>query len=259
MTIKTTLYSSAGTKKEEISLPEIFSSKIREDICAKLFEATKEIQPYAPFAEAGKRHSASGTISKRRHKWKGSYGKGISRVPRKKMWRRGNQFYWIAAEVSSVRGGRRAHPPKLIKKLKKINKNEIKLAIASAIASTANKQIILSRYSSLKEINPPYVIEELPSKTKDLIASLEKIFGSAFSIAMKNKKVRAGKGKARGRKYKSNAGLLIVIGKDEHAKFKGIDIVKSNELSISDLYPLGRLTIYTKKAIKDLEENKNVA
>jgi len=254
--MKATLYASDGSKKKEIALPEIFSSDIREDISAKFFESEKSSQPYAPFIEAGKRHSASGTISKRRHKWKGSYGKGISRVPRKKMWRRGTQFYWIGAEVSGTRGGRRAHPPKIVYTPIKINKNEIKIAMASAIASTANPKVILSRYSSLKEINAPYVIESLPTKAKELIATLKKIFGDAFPIVMKNKVVRAGKGKLRGRKYKSNAGLLVVIGKDENVKLKGIDIKKANELTISDLYPLGRLTLYTQKAIDELGGKK---
>ncbi|MCU0641965.1 MAG: 50S ribosomal protein L4 [archaeon] len=256
--MKAALYDLKGNKKSDIELPQLFNSEIREDIAAKFFEVEKETQPYASYVEAGKRHVASGIISHRRHKWKAQYGKGISRMPRKIMWRRGTQFYWIGAEVSAARGGRRAHPPKGVKTPKKLNKKEITLAMNSAFAATANKNFVLGRYSSMKEISAPFVIESLPSKAGEILASLKKIFGETISLVLKDKNVRAGKGKIRGRKYKSNAGLLVVIGKDENAKFPGIEVRKVGEVMISDLYPLGRLTLYTKKALDELtsEEKK---
>ena len=252
--MKAQLFDINGNKKSEIELPEIFSTAIREDIASKFFEVEKEVQPYSSYEEAGKRHSASGKVSHRRHKWQTAYGKGISRIPRKRMWRRGTQFFWIGAEVSSTRGGRRAHPPKGIHTPKKINKNEIKIAMSSALAATANKDYILQRYSSLKEIkSAPFVIESVPQKTKSAIDSLRKIFGDLFSLVLKNKVVRSGRGKTRGRKYKSNAGLLLVTGKDENIKMTGIDIKKISNLQIADLYPLGRLTLYTRKALEELK------
>ena len=251
--MKAHLYDLSGNKKSEIELPAFFNKTIREDIAAKLFEVEKAFQPYSSYKEAGKRHSASGTISHLRHTWKGHYGKGISRTPRKTMSRRGTQFYWVAAEVSHVRGGRTAHPPRLVRAFKKINKNEVEIAMNSAFAATADKNYILQRYSSLKNIeSAPFVVESIPSKAKDLINMLKKIFGDTFDLVLKHKSVRPGKGKARGRKYKSNAGLLFVIGKDEKVKFKGMDSISVKDIVISDLYPLGRLTLYTKKALDEL-------
>ncbi len=251
--MKAKLYSSDGTPKGEISLPSLFETKIREDITAKYFESEKIKQPYSPDERAGRKHSAAGTISHKRHDWKGHYGRGISRIPRKTMWRRGTQFFWIGAEISGTRGGRRAHPPKGIGKEKKINKKEIQIAMNSAFASTASAELIMRRYSSLEKINSaPVVIESLPPKTKELMNSLKKILGSAFNLALRKKSVRPGK--ARGRKYKSNAGLLVVTGSEEQAKSKGVEIKRANELSISDLYPLGRLAIYTKQALEDLSK-----
>lgn len=251
--MKAQLFDSKGEKKSELELPEVFNSQIRDDIALKFFEADKEIQPYSSYEEAGKRHVASGKVSHRRHKWQTAYGKGISRVPRKRMWRRGTQFYWIGAEVSSTRGGRRAHPPKGFRRPKKINKNEIKIAMNSAFAATADKDYILKRYSSVKEIkSAPLVIESMPQKTKDAIDTLRKIFGDLSALILKNKVVRPGRGKTRGRKYKSNAGLLLVTSNDENIKITGIDVRRTNEVEIADLYPLGRLTLYTKKAIEEL-------
>ncbi|PIN93526.1 50S ribosomal protein L4 [Candidatus Pacearchaeota archaeon CG10_big_fil_rev_8_21_14_0_10_31_24] len=256
MKVKGTLFDVKGTKKSEIDMPEFFSKTIREDLVAKYTEVEKlsEMHNYSSYKEAGKRHSASGTISHRRHKWKGAYGKGISRVPRKKMRRRGTQFFWVAAEVSNTRGGRRAHPPLGLRAPGKINKKEMQNAFAIAFAATANKKEILKRYASLEDIKTvPVVIESLPQKTKDLKLALNLIFEGSSNIVFKTKKVRAGKGKLRGRKYKSSAGLLIITSNSEENKFKGVDVKSVNELSISDLYPLGRLTLYTQKALEELK------
>lgn len=254
--MKSQLYSSKGEKKGEISLPPLFDSKIREDIVAKYYEAEKfkKMQPYFAYAEAGKRHSASGTISHRRHEWKGHYGKGMSRAPRKTMWRRGTQFFWVGAEVSGARGGRRSHPPKP-NYIRKINQKEITIAMHSALAATAQESFLQKRYSSLQEpsIKTPIIIESVPKKTKDILSLLKNILGETFSLALKKKTIRHGKGKLRGRKYKSTAGILLVTSKAEKAKMKGIDIRHVNSLSIMDLYPLGRLAIFTQKSLEELK------
>ena len=189
--MKTTLYTKTGTKKSEITLPSLFETKVRKDITSKYFELDKFVQPYSSDPKAGKKHSASGTISHKRHDWKGHYGRGIARMPRKTMWRRGTQFFWIGAEVSMARGGRKAHPPKGIGKEKKINKKEIKMAMNSALAATADKNTIKERYSTLDKIEiAPAVVEALPEKTKDLVALLKKIYGEAFKLVLKKKTVR---------------------------------------------------------------------
>lgn len=259
--MKATLYDLKGEKKSEVQLPEFFDMPVREDIVAKYLESYKLMnkQLHAPYAEAGKRHSASGTISHRRHEWKGHYGKGISRVPRKAMWRRGTQFYWVAAEVAGTRGGRRAHPPRAFISPRKVNDKEIKLAMLSALAATANEKFVTSRYASIDKLNvkTPVIVEKLDgAKSKDVIAMLKKVFGDISNVLLQTKEVRAGSGKSRGRRYKSNAGLLVIKGSDEKFKMSGVDVITWEELEITDLYPLGRLSVFTQKA---LEELKNVA
>lgn len=261
--MKSAILSQSG-KKGEIEMPDFFREKIREDIAQKFFEASKEIQPYGPNPESGKHHSASGNLSHSRRLWKTAYGKGISRVPRKIMWRRGDHFYWIGAETSGTRGGRQAHPPKVahFQIEKKINKKEKEIAIKSAFSATANPEMLKKRYSSLKEekieFNVPLIISSdiLKLKTKEFFKFLEKILGQAYSLALKQKTQRAGKGKMRGRRYKENAGLLLVIGEKEEMKISGIEVRKISDLEISDLFPLGRLTCYTEQAIKELSEVK---
>ena len=159
----------------------------------------------------------------RRHVWRSGYGKGMSRVPRKIFSRRGEQFNWEAAEVPFARGGMRAHPPKVLSmiELPKINKKEMKMAFISALSSTAKIEEVKKKYKTLEdkkiENHFPLIVSELNfKKTKELILSLKSILGETlFETGLQKKKIRSGKGKLRGRKYKKSAGLLIVIGNSE--------------------------------------------
>ena len=263
--MKTKILDIKGKEKSEISLPKSFSAGIREDIVMKVLETKKNKQPYAPSPVAGNQYSASGVLIHRRHVWKSQYGRGISRVPRKIMSRKGSQFNWEGATSPNTKGGRRAHPPKAISMINtlKINKKEIKLAFESALSATADKKTVEKKYSSLEKLEKhvPFVVESkfVSLKTKELLESLKHILGKdLFELAIPKKKIRAGKGKMRGRKYKQNAGMLLVIGKDEKLKTNAFDFVTVKTLGINDLAKggLGRLTIYTENAIKNLGEKK---
>jgi large subunit ribosomal protein L4e len=261
--MKTKILDINGKEKGSIELPKFFSEFVREDIVAKVLEARKNKQPYAPSPVAGKQNSASGNIQHTRNVWKTMQGKGISRVPRKIMSRRGSQFNWVGAEIPNARGGRRAHPPKIASMIntRKINKKELEFALKSALSATANEKLVSKKYERLngKKISDlPIVVESklLSLKTKELVLSLRKVLGDLFEVALKEKKVRSGKGKGRGRKYKSNAGVLLVIGDKEKIKTGLIDVRNVKELNVTDLAEggLGRLTLYTEEAIKNLGE-----
>ena len=261
--MKTKILDINGQAKKTIELPKFFESEIREDLVAKVLEARKRQQPYAPSPVAGKQHSAKGKIVHRRHVWRSGYGRGQSRFPRKIFSQKGTKFNWEAAEVPQARGGMRAHPPKVLhfqKKLK-INKKENRLAFESALSATANKNFIEKKYARISSLNKeiPFVIEPeiLNLKTKQFFGSLKKILGGdLFSLAVRKKAIRSGRGKLRGRKYKTNAGLLIVIGEKEKIKTNNFDTSSTKILNITDLAKggLGRLTIYTENAIQELND-----
>ena len=258
-----TIHSEKG--KKEIDMPRFFSEPVREDLIFKYLETTRKKQPYGNSPVAGKQHSASGIIQHRRHVWKSGYGIGISRVPRKIVSVRGTRFNWIGAEVSGVVGGRRAHPPKSssfnVFFGGKLNKKESKTALISALSATADSKYLKKKYETLndKEIkNIPFVIEDsaIKGKTKKILNELQKVLSETYSLAMPKKTVRAGKGKLRGRKYKTTAGMLIVIAKNEKLKLNGIDIKNSKNVSVNDLAKggPGRITIYTESALKELND-----
>jgi len=249
-----------GKKVKEIELPKYFSEVIHEDIVAKVLETKKSQQPYSPNLMAGKQHAAKGKVVHRRHVWRSGYGRGASRVPRKIFSRRGTQFNWEAAEVPFARGGMRAHPPKIIHMIntKKLNKKEMNVALLSALSATANGKFISGRYDTLKNVeikNVPFIIDKIEGKSKIIIKSLKNILGKElFNLVLKKKSIRAGRGTMRGRKYKSNAGMLIVIGKNEKLKISGVDVKNANVVGVMDLAigGPGRLTLYTEKAIDEL-------
>lgn len=251
-----------GEKSREVELPSCFETKVREDLIHKVFWAMqkRQRQPYGSYILAGKEVAASGKQSHARRKWKTLYGKGISRVPRKTLSHRGEQFYWIGAFIPGTVGGRAAHPPKPVYSKIKINKKENKKAINSAIAASVSKEMIEKKYPKVKlQSELPIVIdsEAMKSKTKEIISLLEKLTGIKIK---KIKKIRAGKGKRRDRTYKIKGRLLLIISKGEDAKKLanyGIEVAKANQLNILTMAPggiPGRLAVWTEKALEELKK-----
>src|SRR3990172_3876747 len=180
MSKKTAILDIKGKKAREIETPVFFSQPIRDDLISRIVEGKKRMQPYSPSPVAGKQSTAQGKIVHRRHVWRSGYGRGQSRVPRKIMSRSGSQFGWVGAEVANTRGGRRAHPPKVISMLSmgKINKKEALAAFVSALSATAHKDFVAKKYGRLTEKD----VKELPIivdsgitklKTKEIISSLK--------------------------------------------------------------------------------------
>lgn len=262
--MKTHIINIEGKEIKEISLPDCFETEIRPDLIHKVFWAVqkRQMQLYGAYILAGKEVSASGKQSHARRKWKTLYGKGISRVPRKTLSHRGTQFHWIGAFIPGTVGGRGAHPPKPLRAYIKINSKENRKAINSAIAASVSQDILKKKYPHAKTHGKlPIVIDSkiLEGRAKEIIALLEKL--AAVEIK-KETKVRAGKGKRRGRKYKGSIKVLLVAGKDENVKKLnnyGIDIARTNQLNILLLAPggtPGRIVVWTDKAIEEIETKK---
>ena len=252
--VKVNVYGINGSSSEKIDLPDVFDTPYRPDIIRKSFNVlhSNKRQPYGADPYAGTRQ-ATASVGK---------GRGQSRVPRLTQGRR-------AALAPCVVGGRRAHPPKAERDWKeKINRKEKLLAKNSAIAATKDKEIVTNRGHKFDEkITLPVIVEdkfESIKKTKDVINALDKIgLYSDVLRAADGKHIRAGKGKRRGRKYKTPKSLLIVTIKDAIQKssrnLSGVDVVKPNQINIEHLAPggdAGRLTIITKSALKEIGSAK---
>ena len=247
-------------------MPAQFDEEIRADLIKKAVLAIQanSRQPYGAKPSAGQRQS--GEISRRRRKYRGSYGHGISRVPRKILWRRGRQMGWVGAVAPGTVGGRRAHPPQLTKIWEhKMNVKERRKAIRSAMAATLNADLVKQRGHEFKQlVNVVDSKIENLNKTKD-VESLFLKFGLENELArIQSKKIRVGKGKNRGRPYKKKKGPLFVVSGGcnllRSAKnIPGVDVCVVKDLNVELLAPgadIGRLTIFTEKAIEILEKDK---
>lgn len=265
--MKLPIVNKENQKTGEKELPKQFNEEYRPDLIkrAVLSLQSKARQPYGAHPEAGKRHSAE--LSRRRRKYRGAYGYGISRVTRKILTRRGTRFYWVGAVSPGTRGGRRAHPPKAEKIWEqKLNKKENRKAIRSALAAVLNKEIVKERGHKTPD-NYPFLIDkdiEQLTKTKEIKDFLKKLNLQEELQRSAVKKIRAGLGKIRGRKYQKKKGLLIVVGSicpllKSAKNLPGTDIVQVTQLNAELLAPgtqPGRLTLFTENAINIMEKNK---
>ena len=256
-----------GNEKGKIKLPKQFEEEIRADLIKRAFLAvmSHKRQEYGASPEAGKRSSAR--TSKRRHDYRGSYGLGISRTPRKIFSRSGTRMNWQGAFVPGTVGGRQAHPPKAEKIFwQKINKKERKKAIRSAIAATMDRLLVIQRGHKAAD-KYPFVIDssiesiDKTNRVKDILIRLglkEELKRSEV------KKIRAGKGKLRGRKYKKRKGPLIVVSKNcklikAASNIPGIDVCEVKNINVELLAPgaiPGRLTLWSKESIDLLEKDR---
>jgi large subunit ribosomal protein L4e len=242
-----------GKPVDRIKLPPIFETPLRPDVIKRAVLAiqSSRFQPKGRDPMAGKRTTAESM----------GVGLGMARIPRVKGTYRG-------AFAPGTVGGRLAHPPTPEKKIvKKIPRKEKRLALFSAIAATASKEIVSARGHALEGIPqiPMVVVDDLEAlkKTKDVEEALIKLGVLADLYRVKDsRKERAGKGKLRGRRLKQAVGPLIIVAKDRGIgdaarNIPGVDVVKVRELNVEMLAPgthPGRLAIWTKGAIEALEK-----
>src|SRR5512137_756485 len=237
-----------GGIAKDIELPELFSEEYRPDLIKKAVMALQSTrrQPHGTDPFAGIRSSAVGWGS----------GRGSSHVPRLKNGSR-------AAKVPQAKGGREAHPPKVEKVLiKEINQKEKQKAFRSAVAASVNEELVKGR-GHLFEGAVPVVLEdkfETLAKTQEIITALTAAgVYNDIERAKESKKVRAGRGKMRGRRFKQRKSLLIVTaGKPLRAarNLSGVDVVTVDQLNVEHLAPgmlAGRLTVWTESALVRLE------
>lgn len=251
----TTVFDLEGKESTNIELPEVFNTPVRKDLINRAVVSIQShrLQPYGPNWFSGKDTSA----------FSFGPGRGLSRIPRVTG---GGSNRGRGSIVPQAVGGRRAHPPVPERILsKKVNAKERVLATASAIAATADEDLVRSRGHNIESgIQLPLVVSddfEALSKTKDVIAVLSKLGMDSDLKRARTKTIRAGKGTKRGRKYKRKKSLLVVLSKKEGIalaarNIAGVDVTTAKDLNAEDLAPgakPARLTLYTVSALNELQ------
>jgi len=252
------VYLSADKIVEHITAPAVFSTPIRSDIISDVFTRMNKNkrQPYAVSKYAGHQSSAES--------W--GTGRAVSRIPR--IPGGGTSRSGQAAFGNMCQGGRRFTPTKTWKRWhRKVNVNEKRYAVASALAASALPALVMAKGHKIEQVpEVPLVVDSKAitsiDKTSKAVALL-KALGVYNDIehSKLSHKLRSGKGKMRNRRYVQRRGPLVVY--DEKGSLikafrniPGVELCNVNHLNLLQLAPgghLGRFIIWTKEALRRLE------
>jgi len=254
------VYSTANGVKSvaKIPSPVIFSAPIRLDVVHHVYRdiAKNKRQPYAVARWAGHQTSAES--------W--GTGRAVARIPR--VAGGGTHRAGQGAFGNMCRGGRMFAPSKTYRRWhRKVNKNQRRFAIASALAASASTALVLARghrISGIPELPLVLADESIVrlEKTSSAVKLLKALHAYADVQKVKNsRKIRAGRGKLRNRRYTERRGPLIIYSKKApltHAfrNIPGIELISVNRLNLLKLAPgghVGRFIIWTRSAAKKLD------
>jgi len=236
----------------------VFRAPIRQDVVHFVHTniAKNKRQAYAVAVEAGHQTSA---IS-----W--GTGRAVARIPR--VSGGGTHRAGQVAFVNMCRGGRMFAPTKTFRRWhRKVNQNQRRYAVAAALAATAIPALVMARGHRIEQVAEiPLVVGsgiESLTKTKDAVKLLKRLSADADVERVKDsRKLRAGVGKARNRRFVQRRGPLVVYGEDNgivkaFRNIPGVELANVDRLNLLQLAPgghLGRFTIWTQSAFGKLDK-----
>lgn len=255
--MKVGISSLEGKETKQIELPEVFDEKVRPDIIkrAVISAQSARVQPKGANSRAGMDTSAE------------TPPKGSGRTRVRRIQGRGYSAAGRGAWAPFTTGGRRAHALKPEEKRReRVNKKEKDLAIRSVISATKDIDAVSSRGHIVDGIDSlPIIVsndfEEI-EKTQEVKEAMENLgVWKDVERAKNGRTIRSGKGKMRGRPYRSKVGPLLVVGKDRgigrgSRNIPGVDLISVDEINAELLAPggdLARLTIWTESAIEKMD------
>lgn len=238
-----------GNETGTVDLPDVFETQYRPDVIQRAVVAAQanRKQDYGADEYAGLRTPAESFGS----------GRGMAHVPRENG--RGRR-------VPQTVGGRPAHPPKAEKdRSKTVNDKERQLAVRSAIAATADAELVRERGHAFDDdVDLPVVVtDEFEGllKTQEVVEVLEALGVYAdIERADDGRGVRSGRGTTRGRRHQEPTSILFVTAEEPSRAARnlaGADVATAAEVNAEDLAPgthPGRLTLYTESAIEEVAD-----
>lgn len=241
-----------------LPLPDVMKASIRPDVVNFVHTnmSKNKRQPYAVSKKAGHQTSAES--------W--GTGRAVSRIPR--VPGGGTHRAGQGAFGNMCRGGRMFAPTKIWRRWhRRINVNQKRYAVVSAIAASAVPSLVMARGHKIESVpEVPLVVSDSAEgieKTASAIKALKQI--GAYPDAEKAKDstgIRPGKGKMRNRRYISRKGPLVVYGTEGSKLVKafrnipGVEVANVERLNLLKLAPgghLGRFIIWTKSAFEKLD------
>ncbi len=261
--MKAQILSLSGSKDDEVELPLVFSTPVRNDLIHKAYVHLEShgFQRQGRYPNAG-----MDVVAESNSPPTGHHAARVARMHGGGGGRQGQ-----GGGVAMVRKGRQAHPPVVERVIYKLlNKKENKLALCSAIAATSSASLVKLRGHEVDKIESfPIILSdqvESVSKSKEIYKILDSLHLSQDVARLEDRiKRRSGKPRLRGRSTKVGKSVLFVV-KDAKNLSKacgsilGVDVVEVKNLSVIDLAPGAtpiRLTVYSKGAIDEIGKIKS--
>jgi len=240
-----------------VPLPAVFKAPIRPDIVNFVHQnmSKNARQPYAVNVDAGHQTSAES--------W--GTGRAVARIPRVRGG--GTHRSGQGAFGNMCRGGRMFAPTKTWRRWhRKINVNQKRYAICSAIAASGVPALVMSKGHMVGETAelPLVVTDKVQEydKTKQAVIFLKRLkIWNDIAKVYKSQRNRAGVGKMRNRRRVQRKGPLIIYNKDQglskaFRNIPGVETIDVHKLNLLKLAPgghVGRFCIWTESAFKELD------
>merc|ERR1719158_2748671 len=252
-----TVQGAGDAKPSQVAMPAVFLAPIRPDVVHFVHSnmSKNRRQAYAVSKWAGHQTSAES--------W--GTGRAVARIPR--VAGGGTHRAGQGAFGNMCRGGRMFNPTKTWRKWhRKINTNQKRYAVCSALAASALPSLVMARGHKIDQVPEcPLVVEssvEAVDKTSKAMKVLEALGASDDVEKSKaSRQIRSGKGKMRNRRYVQRRGPLVVYGKDQgiakaFRNISGVEVASVEALNLLQLAPgghLGRFVIFTENALSQLD------
>merc|ERR1712060_281286 len=242
---------------ESINLPAVFKAPIRPDVVTQVHTGLNKNnrQPYAVSSIAGEQTSAES--------W--GTGRAVARIPRVRGG--GTSRSGAAAFGNMCRGGRMFNPNKTWRRwFRKVNVTQRRYATVSAVAATALPALAMAKGHQISRVPEfPLVVDDSVQgikKTKEAVGALRHLEAWEDVERVKSsRRMRAGRGKMRNRRFVQKRGPLIVYDQDDgitlaFRNIPGVTLLPVDKLNLLKLAPgghVGRFTIWTAGAFKALD------
>lgn len=239
-------------------MPAVFTAPIRTDIVQFVHTNIRKNkrQAHAVSKLAGHQTSAES--------W--GTGRAVARIPRVRGG--GTHRSGQGAFGNMCRGGRMFAPIRVWRRWhRKVNRNQRRYAIVSALAATAVPSIVQARGHRIESVAEfPLVVsdkvQEL-TKTQQAVRFLRQIRAwKDIERVYKSQRLRAGKGKMRNRRRVKALGPVVIYSRDSglvraFRNIPGVETINVEKLGLLRLAPgghIGRFCIWTEGAFRKLNK-----
>lgn len=243
---------------KKVAMPAIFSAPIRTDLVQFVHTNIRKNkrQPYAVSKLAGHQTSAES--------W--GTGRAVARIPRVRGG--GTHRSGQGAFGNMCRGGRRFAPTRVWRRWhRKINRNQRRYAICSAVAASAVPSIVQARGHRIESVAEfPMVVSDKVqeiAKTSQAVNFLRQVRAwKDVERVYKSQRLRAGKGKMRDRRRVEALGPVVIYSRDSgltraFRNIPGVETINVEKLGLLRLAPgghIGRFCIWTEGAFRKLNK-----